>query len=120
MLILPWDVVTPSILLDTQHRMHPDLSQFPAIEFYDGALRDGTSDSTGNIHPNLSPPISRYLLSSKYGSGPPLIFLDHLGIESKRGVSCVNINEANIVIDIVEDLLLMNPASSPHFIRAPA
>jgi senataxin len=33
----------PSIFLDTQHRMHPEISQFPSRYIYKGELKDGDS-----------------------------------------------------------------------------
>ncbi|RCK63668.1 putative ATP-dependent RNA helicase ECM32 [Candida viswanathii] len=29
------------LVLDTQYRMHPDISEFPRLKFYDGSLKDG-------------------------------------------------------------------------------
>eukprot|EP01041_Mallomonas_annulata_P000942 gene942-1824_t len=31
----------PSYLLDTQYRMHPDISRWPRVQFYEGKIRDG-------------------------------------------------------------------------------
>jgi hypothetical protein len=32
----------PSIMLDTQYRMHPAISAFPSLTFYNSDLKDGT------------------------------------------------------------------------------
>ncbi|TFK69818.1 P-loop containing nucleoside triphosphate hydrolase protein, partial [Pluteus cervinus] len=98
---------TPSIMLDTQYRMHPEISRFPASEFYDHALRDGTVDSIGNIHDRLRPPVSSHL-SDLSSESPSVIFIDHAGSESMEDHSRVNPDEALIVISIIEDLLLNN------------
>src|ERR1700709_1197581 len=42
-------LVVPSIMLDVQYRMHPSISRFPSLEFYNFSLQDGTVDSAGNI-----------------------------------------------------------------------
>ncbi|KAJ2935326.1 hypothetical protein H1R20_g1768, partial [Candolleomyces eurysporus] len=52
---------TPSIMLDTQYRMHPNIASFPSTEFYLGGVRDGTIDEQGNVIPGLTPPKSVYL-----------------------------------------------------------
>ncbi|KAF8990245.1 P-loop containing nucleoside triphosphate hydrolase protein [Cyathus striatus] len=83
----------PSVMLDIQYRMHPSISLFPSLEFYNLSVRDGTVDQFGNTT----------------GKRPSLIFLDHSGMESRKGRSKVNVTEANIVISVVEDLLLQNP-----------
>lgn len=31
----------PVRVLDVQYRMHPDISKFPSVEFYQGRLKDG-------------------------------------------------------------------------------
>jgi superfamily I DNA and/or RNA helicase len=92
--------------------MHPAISKFPASEFYNLRLRDGTVDSFGNIPSGLRPPVSRHLLTdsgTKYS--PSVVFLDHAGSESKKDRSWVNVDEAHIVCSLVEDLLLHNEAS---------
>ncbi|KAF5391639.1 hypothetical protein D9757_002469 [Collybiopsis confluens] len=122
--------VVPSIMLNIQYRMHPAISHFPSIEFYNNALLDGTADTFGHVSPRLMPPsVSLALLppslraiesmESKhaYADGenqvrtsarPPVIFLDHSGNESIKSRSRVNLNEAHIVASVVEDLLLNN------------
>ncbi|KAG6902936.1 hypothetical protein C0995_009328 [Termitomyces sp. Mi166 len=101
--------VVPSIMLDTQYRMHPAISRFPSSEFYDHALQDGTVDAVGNAHEGLSPPTSQHLRGDATGNRPSVIFIDHSGAESSKERSRVNHNEAQIVASIVEDLLLHNP-----------
>ncbi|KAF5376100.1 hypothetical protein D9615_007758 [Tricholomella constricta] len=105
-----YHAVVPSIMLDTQYRMHPAISRFPSSEFYNHALQDGTVDDDGNAHSRLSPPASQHLQAdTTTGNRPSVIFIDHAGAESMKERSRVNLNEAHIVASIVEDLLLNNP-----------
>ena len=98
-----------SVMLDTQYRMHPDIAQFPATEFYDLALRNGTVDNFGMPLPGLEPPISTHLnVRKKMAYRPSVIFVDHGGNESMKGRSRVNVTEAHLVASLVEDLLLVN------------
>lgn len=97
-------------MLDIQYRMHPAISQFPSLEFYNQTLHDGTVDSIGNISSRLMPPTSQHLReNTETGNRPSVIFLDHAGSESMKDRSRVNHNEAHIVASVVEDLLLCNP-----------
>lgn len=97
-------------MLDIQYRMHPAISYFPATEFYDQTLHDGTIDSNGRVNARLMPPSSQHLLDNEQtGHRPSLIFLDHAGFEAAKDKSRVNMSEAHIVASVVEDLLLQNP-----------
>lgn len=105
-------VVVPSIMLDIQYRMHPAISRFPSSEFYNFCLHDGTVDAVGNVPSRLLPPASQHLKAdANTGNRPSVIFLDHAGSESMKARSRVNVNEAQIVASVVEDLLLHNPVS---------
>ena len=96
-------------MLDVQYRMHPAISRFPSVEFYNMALHDGTVDAAGNVSPSLSPPMSSHLEADRLtGDRRPVVFLDHGGAESAKDRSRVNWNEAHIVCSVVEDLLLRN------------
>ncbi|CAK5279145.1 unnamed protein product [Mycena citricolor] len=99
----------PSIMLDTQYRMHPAISSFPSSEFYNFRLRDGTVDPTGTVAARLTPPNSVHLPVNERGDRPAVIFLDHVGGEAMKDRSRVNLPEAAIVISVIEDLLLNNP-----------
>ncbi|KAI0087655.1 P-loop containing nucleoside triphosphate hydrolase protein [Irpex rosettiformis] len=109
--------IVPSIMLDVQYRMHPTISRFPSHEFYDKAVRDGTVDARGVVSPTLAPPLSSFIPELEFDedmedngrSKPSVVFLDHVGNESIKDRSRVNLNEANIVCSLVEDLLLRNP-----------
>ncbi|KAF5352943.1 hypothetical protein D9758_007897 [Tetrapyrgos nigripes] len=116
----------PSIMLNIQYRMHPAISHFPSLEFYNHSLLDGTVDRSGYVSPRLIPPnISAALLppgvstqsndinsdfrqNIQTSNRPPVIFLDHTGVESLKSRSRVNHNEAKIIASVVEDLLLNN------------
>ncbi|KAJ3796484.1 P-loop containing nucleoside triphosphate hydrolase protein [Lentinula aff. detonsa] len=119
--------VVPSIMLNIQYRMHPAISHFPSLEFYNSSLLDGTADTSGYVLPRLMPPtLSPALLPPGVLAGtldsketledgevrtsarPPVIFLDHSGNESSKSKSRVNWHEAAIVASVVEDLLLNN------------
>ncbi len=97
-----------SVMLNTQYRMHPDISEFPAHEFYDLALQDGTIDEVGNALPGLEPPMSTHLNVYNKIVRPSVVFVDHSGNESMKGRSRVNVMEAHLVASVVEDLLLVN------------
>lgn len=106
-------LAVPSVMLDIQYRMHPDISRFPSAEFYNFSLSDGTVDSAGKVAPSLDPPTSSHLMPNPTtGNRPSLIFLDHTGSESAKDRSRVNWNEAHIVCSVVEDLLLHNQVCS--------
>ncbi|KAJ3862668.1 P-loop containing nucleoside triphosphate hydrolase protein [Lentinula novae-zelandiae] len=102
--------VVPSIMLNIQYRMHPAISHFPSLEFYNSSLLDGTADTFGYVLPRLMPPsVSPVLLPPvRTSARPPVIFLDHSGNESMKTKSRVNWDEAHIVASVVEDLLLNN------------
>lgn len=103
----PTDV--PSVMLDTQYRMHPNISKFPSAEFYDLMLLDGTVCRSGQVLPALLPPSSAHLPADPTtGHRPSLVFIDHEGPEEIRSKSRVNYMEAYIVLSIVEDLLRQN------------
>ena len=109
MLFKPFVPVVPSVMLDVQYRMHPAISRFPAQEFYNSALINGTEDLLGNISPALDPPNSKHLINNLVtGDRPSVVFIDHTGNESKKGRSLVNVMEGHIVASVVEDLLLSN------------
>ena len=100
----------PSIMLDIQYRMHPTISKFPATEFYDMMLLDGTVQNTGTVMPGLAPPSSSHLVPHpETGHRPSLIFIDHQGPEAMMRRSRVNWTEGYIICNIVEDLLFQNP-----------
>lgn len=107
-------------MLDVQYRMHPAISRFPAQEFYDSALINGTEDLLGNISPALDPPNSKHLINNLVtGHRPSVVFIDHTGNESTKGRSHVNVMEGHIVASVVEDLLLNNKVgySLIHFLN---
>jgi superfamily I DNA and/or RNA helicase len=89
----------PSIMLDTQYRMHPDISAFPNRAFYAGALHDGTTHEGVNF----DPPISAYLVPDSN-----ITFLDHYHPETPQSASLANHGDANIVSNIIADLLYHN------------
>lgn len=93
-------------MLDTQYRMHPDISEFSREKFYGSRLKDGiTADD-------------RKMKSIQY----PVFFLDHKGIgalESKMfsvsgeefGFSWVNFKEVNYIERMVEKLIVDHKVS---------
>ena len=87
-----------SVMLNTQHRMHPSLSRFPNDEFYDGRLEDAEVVAT------LPPVRSSYINEAKY-----LSFVNHKGRESvTQSKSLENNREGAIVVRIIADILCKN------------
>lgn len=80
-------------LLDTQYRMHPEISAFPSKEFYDGLLYDG--DDMGRLR--LQPWHQAKLLG-------PYRFFDVEGIQERghKGQSLVNQNELAVAVQLVK------------------
>ncbi|PWN26382.1 hypothetical protein BDZ90DRAFT_53710 [Jaminaea rosea] len=61
---------TPSVMLEEQHRMHPELAAFSSQHFYEGKLRN--APSTEEIDP---------LALAAVSASRRLIFIDHPGLE---------------------------------------
>lgn len=118
-------------MLDTQYRMHPSISAYPNKAFYAGALADGTvfpsapdsnsdTDSDGRsgtdtVLPGFEAPMTAFLVPGKN-----VTFLDHDHPESAEMSSLANHGDANIVCNVVADLMYNNPVSllpSPAFFR---
>jgi len=91
-----------SVLLDTQYRMRPAISAFPNESFYHSALQDAPSVSS-----RPPAPLSKYLaLEPDAGS---IAFVKHDGPEQFLKNSLQNPDEADVIVDLVGDLLLRNP-----------
>ena len=114
-----FSAVVPSVMLDTQYRMHPMISHFPSHEFYDFGLRNGTVDASGAVAAHLHPPNFSLLPHiQERPNRPSVVFLDHRGAEMSKSRSIVNVTEAHLVCSIIEDLLLQNEVSHvPKSIR---
>ena len=85
------------ILLDTQYRMHPAISEYPSEVFYNGKLRNGVTAQQR--------PIAKQLLYSNMER--PCEFICVYGDEetSSDGMSYINMAEALYVIDLLRFLL---------------
>ena len=83
-------------LLDTQYRMHPEISKFPSKEFYDGKLLDGDNMASLRTKP--------WHQSSILG---PYRFFDVHGIQQsvQRGHSLVNIAEIEVSLKLYARLI---------------
>lgn len=99
----------PSIMLDTQYRMHPDISAFSSKTFYNGQLKDGTVGGDGQVRAGLEPPETDFLQVTPEGKRLNVTFLNHDFPESPENQSIANHHEASRVCDIVYDLLDKNP-----------
>jgi hypothetical protein len=85
----------PSVMLDCQFRMHPLVSRFPNDTFYAGAIKDGITAAD-----RPSPPLAIFS-----DVKVPLAFGTLTGIETRRGTSTSNENEANAVQNVIFMLL---------------
>ncbi|KAK8048702.1 helicase sen1 [Apiospora phragmitis] len=88
-------------LLDTQYRMHPEISRFPAQEFYEGKLLNG-GDMARLRH---QPWHQRGLLG-------PYRFFDVKGTQEKgqKGRSLVNYEEIKVAMSLYERFRKDNPS----------
>lgn len=83
-------------LLDTQYRMHPEISKFPCREFYDGRLLDGEGMARLRARP--------WHESTILG---PYRFFDVQGVQqtASRGHSLVNIAEVEMALRLFGRLI---------------
>lgn len=83
-------------LLDTQYRMHPEISRFPSSTFYDGRLQDG-------------PDMMKLRKRPWHGSAllGPYRFFDVQGLQSSapRGHSLVNVAEVRAAMALYDRLV---------------
>lgn len=82
-------------LLDTQYRMHPEISRFPSQQFYGGRLLDG--DGMANLRDKP------WHESATLG---PYRFFDVEGVQTKeaRGHSFINVPELNAAMKLYQRL----------------
>ncbi|WWC89106.1 uncharacterized protein L201_004024 [Kwoniella dendrophila CBS 6074] len=93
----------PSIMLDTQYRMHPSLASFPSKTFYSGLLKDGTPPA------DRLAPETEFLLKDEQGNRKNITFLNHDHPESPMAKSIANYGDAEYVCDVIADLMYKNP-----------
>ncbi|XP_063437028.1 uncharacterized protein LOC134718444 [Mytilus trossulus] len=84
----------PSITLDTQYRMHPELLKFPSREFYDNQL---FSHDSVKCFPSF---VFKWPDLTK-----PVCFIDSTGYEKSIGSSYNNDDEAIVINNVIETLL---------------
>jgi len=87
----------PSHMLTTQYRMHSTIREFPSARFYDNRLEDGCNDSE-------RPPAAGFLWPDW---NKPVAFVPVHGseIQDQTSSSKSNMDEAAMVVQIVNDLL---------------
>ena len=84
----------PYCMLDVQYRMHPEISQFPSLHFYDDKINNG-ENVLGPSHE------AKALLLNRQ----PYVFWQAKGTESQDASgSWFNYQEADAVVSLVEDL----------------
>lgn len=83
-------------LLDTQYRMHPEISAFPSAAFYDGRLRDGPNMGSLRKAP--------WHQSEHLG---PYRFFDVQGLHqgAAKGHSLINVAEVRVAMQLYERLV---------------
>jgi superfamily I DNA and/or RNA helicase len=102
----------PTIMLDTQYRMHPDISAFPIEKFYNNTLMNGTVMPDGTVRKDLQAPDSAFLTTDQSGAPHHMSFIDHDYPEMPYMGSIQNEGEADIVSSIVLDVLINNPVGT--------
>ena len=81
-------------LLDTQYRMHPDISAFPSRAFYEGRLLDGDGMSSLRVRPwHRNPMLGPYRFFNVQGYH-----------QSSKGHSLINTAELDVALQLFERL----------------
>ncbi|GMI04103.1 hypothetical protein TrVE_jg11226 [Triparma verrucosa] len=92
-------------LLDTQYRMRPQISRWPSKEFYEGRVKDGVEELTGEEERK-----KRFRVQSEVEEGE-LVFIDTKGrcrerMDGRKSYS--NDGEAKLIVSILKDLRSFN------------
>jgi senataxin len=109
----------PFILLNEQYRMHPLISRFPSLTFYDGRVLDAPSVSSPqfglsvfqqSLHTPAAVPCAPPLDDSFASPQTPLLrpsmfFNVAQSQDTKQSMSLLNIAEAHIVVQLVQELI---------------
>ncbi|CAB4256527.1 DNA/RNA helicase SEN1 [Maudiozyma barnettii] len=87
---------TTPYLLNVQYRMHPDISRFPSLEFYNGRLLDGPDMAVINKRPwHTSSPLQPYKFFD-ITTGQQQ--------QNKKTMSYVNTEEINVAVELINFL----------------
>jgi len=86
-------------MLDTQYRMHPQISDFPRRIFYDGKLMDGPNVK----HPEYGNPLKKAIFK-KFQAFQPLTVFDLESSEERGGTSLSNPAEAQLALHLFSNL----------------
>jgi len=105
---LMYDCNYDHIMLDTQYRMKPSLSEFPSKNFYDGRLMNGR-----NVFSSKNTGGARMMGRSAY----TLYQIDGKERQNRLG-SIENESEANAVVEIVENLRQASRSLSSNWCSA--
>ena len=83
-------------LLDTQYRMHPEISSYPSRTFYDGRLKDGVGMAKLRARPwHQSPVLAPYRFFDVEGMSSSLV----------KGHSLINVAELEVAMQLYDRLI---------------
>jgi senataxin len=85
----------PVVMLNTQYRMNPMISEFPRHIFYKGMLLDGPNTQDVNFGGDL-----KVQLSKAFPNFKPVTILDLDSREEREGTGLSNIHEAQLVLHL--------------------
>jgi hypothetical protein len=85
----------PSVMLDTQYRMHPDICDWPSKAFYEEGLRTPAAVAARTLQAAAHSTILQR----------PRAFYNTSSQEKSRGTSFQNIGEARTIVKLVQHLL---------------
>jgi superfamily I DNA and/or RNA helicase len=102
---LMFDCQFDHVMLDVQYRMHPEISSFPSLRFYNNQIANGANVTARNDTTHCK------LLDQR-----PYIFLHVAGMEEQAlGGSYRNMAEAKVVLELMTQLESMSGGNSNWF-----
>lgn len=87
------------MMLDTQYRMHPQISEFPIQEFYNGKLKNGVT-ADDKAYPGINKPLLFYRCDRGYERKVRNVK------KQMSGFTYVNESECDAILEIVYKLIL--------------